>query len=320
MARKWNRNNVHFLERPGVSSYYLPAVVAASFFPQQMNIEQLRTQRAALEALATTLESMEEDARIAATEFRSSTQTTRTFIATLEKEATGGGAGSKIKEEPIVVMLASSSRWRRALIAEILPEGFEMAENPISPDIDEKAIRREDPEEMVKAIAAAKADKVLNVLQSSRKDADNNKVHLVICADQVVVYGTEVREKPLTKEQAKEHLQSYGLNQIPAKCVTAIVVACPETSERFEGIDTALQYFKKVPDRIADALVAKGDILYCAGSFVVEDPLLVPYLGERVGELESVQGMPRSLTQKLLMEASRSLRKHRNEVKRMKMA
>jgi septum formation protein len=43
--------------------------------------------------------------------------------------------------------------------------------------------------------------------------------------------------------------------------------------------------------------------MYCAGSFVVEDPLLQPFLGKREGELESVQGMPIALTNKLLEEA-----------------
>jgi septum formation protein len=273
----------------------------------------VRTQRAALEALATTLESMEEDARIAAREFRAATQTTKAFMAALEKEALAVTNERVPAAETFTVMLASSSKWRRALIAEILPEGFELAENPISPDINEKAIRREDPEDMVKAIAHAKADKVLSVLESTHR---KEKVHLVVCADQVVEYDNQVREKPLTKEQAKDHLQSYGANAKPAKCITGVVVVCTATQERFEGTDVALQYFKPVPDRVADALIAKGDIMHCAGSFVVEDPLMIPYLEKRVGEVESVQGMPRGTTRRLLLEASVALKKHLHESKR----
>ena len=52
------------------------------------------------------------------------------------------------------------AEWRRALVAGVLPEGFTMFDEQLSPDIDEKAIRRDDPAEMVLAIAHAKADKV----------------------------------------------------------------------------------------------------------------------------------------------------------------
>ena len=138
---------------------YLPLVgepfVATTTSPAMA--EALRNQRAALEALATTLESMEEDTRIAVRENRAAAHATREFIANLEKEVQRDSdsrekTSADLQEAPLTVMLASSSRWRRALMAEILPEGFKLAENPISPDIDEKAIRRDDPEDMVKAI------------------------------------------------------------------------------------------------------------------------------------------------------------------------
>src|SRR4051794_19905522 len=97
--------------------------------------QQERTQqRAALEALATTLDSMEEDLRLAAQEFRTATKTTREWMDTLEKEsvkAIRGEANAAARTEPVIVMLASSSRWRRALISQILPEGFQLAEQPI---------------------------------------------------------------------------------------------------------------------------------------------------------------------------------------------
>lgn len=286
-------------------------------------VEQLRTQRAALEALATTLESMEEDSRIATREFKKATKTTRDWMKQLQDEEERIGAShdaaisiqNGINGDKLTVMLASSSKWRRALISQILPEGFELSsQTPISPDIDEKAIRRDDPEEMVKAIAHAKADKVLTVL-----DANKINVDIIVCADQVVVFDTTVREKPLTTEQAKEHLMSYGEFSQPAKCITAVVVVCPSSQERFEGTNTALQYFKKIPERVADALIAKGDIMHCAGSFVVEDPLLANYLGERVGELESVQGMPKNLTRELVIEAGKALKRTQSGVKRGKL-
>lgn len=277
-------------------------------------MDQLKRQRAALEALATTLESMEEDARIATIEFKAAAKSTKQYMEAIEKEAvrTAQEAEEIKQEDPLVVMLASSSKWRRALIAQILPDGMVLADDPISPDIDEKAIRREIPEDMVKAIAHGKADKVISVLASGARK-DKPTVDIVICVDQVVCFGDQVREKPSSKQQAKEHLQSYGATNTPARCVSGLVVAVPETGSRFEGTDVAFQYFKPVPDKVADALIAKGDVMYCAGSFVVEDPLLAPYLSERVGEIESVQGMPKELTRKLVLDAAQELRKHRRE-------
>jgi len=202
---------------------------------------------------------------------------------------------------PIRVMLGSSSKWRASLIGAALPPGFVLVPEQLSPDIDEKAIRREDPNELVLAIAHAKADRLLQVL-SERPEAE--RPDLVICADQVIVCDGVVREKPVDAAQCKSHLQSYGILNKPAVCTSGIVVVSTKTLERFDGVDVAVQVINQVPDAVADALIAKGDIMYCAGSFVAEDPLLQPYLGDRTGEIESVQGMPVALTQRLLAQAT----------------
>ena len=69
------------------------------------------------------------------------------------------------------------------------------------------------------------------------------------------------------------------------------------------------------PDAVADALIARGEIMSCAGSFVVEDPDLKPYLGEREGELSSVQGLPAQLTRELLERANAARLEERARVK-----
>ena len=46
------------------------------------------------------------------------------------------------------------------------------------------------------------------------------------------------------------------------------------------------------PDEVVTAVIAKGDILQCAGGFMIDEPLLFPYLGERFGTRESVIGFP----------------------------
>lgn len=67
-------------------------------------------------------------------------------------------------------------------------------------------------------------------------------------------------------------------------------------------MDKALQHFLPVPTEIVDQLITKGDIMYCAGGFMIDDPLLGPYLGERIGEESSIIGLPISKTKALLAE------------------
>jgi len=196
------------------------------------------------------------------------------------------------------VLLGSSSKWRAQLVQAALPDGFQLCPERLSPDIDEKAIRRDDPSEMVVAIAQAKTTRLLEMLE------DREKPDLLICCDQVIVFNGQIREKPENEAQAKQHLLSYGDKQIPAICISGVVITNVKSGFRCFGVDIATQSFEKMPEEIADQLLAKGDIMYCAGSFVAEDPLLEPYLGDRQGEFESIQGMPIQLTKTLLLEAS----------------
>lgn len=52
-------------------------------------------------------------------------------------------------------------------------------------------------------------------------------------------------------------------------------------------MDVAKQHFDPIPEDVIDALIAKGDVLHSAGGFTVEDPLLAPFLGERIGTEDS---------------------------------
>ena len=93
------------------------------------------------------------------------------------------------------IILGSSSTSRKTVLTSM---GF--AFTVISPDIDEKAIRREDPRELIEAIAQAKMDAVLRLIQ---EDA------IVITSDQVMVVDGKVREKPQSKEEAYEFISTF---------------------------------------------------------------------------------------------------------------
>ncbi|PNX74798.1 maf-like protein, partial [Trifolium pratense] len=59
-------------------------------------------------------------------------------------------------------------------------------------------------------------------------------------------------------------------------------------------------YFNEIPDEIIEKLVDEGITLYVAGGLIIEHPLIFPYVKEVVGTTDSVMGLPKDLTEKLL--------------------
>mmetsp|Transcript_23177 Transcript_23177/g.64361 ORF Transcript_23177/g.64361 Transcript_23177/m.64361 type:complete len:275 (+) Transcript_23177:85-909(+) len=204
----------------------------------------------------------------------------------------------------IRVILGSSSKWRAQLVGRAIPDGFVLVPGGVAPDIDEKALGDRShgalAKELVSRIAQAKADALIPKLRAE----DPPVADVLITADQVIVFDGTVREKPVDKDQALEYLQSYGLTGHPAECVTGVVVSCVSSGKRFSGVDVAWQYFHQLPDDVANAVIAKGEVMHCAGSFMVDEPMLHPFLAERKGEVESVEGMPIALTTELLLKAA----------------
>eukprot|EP00191_Tetraselmis_sp_GSL018_P021558 CAMPEP_0177577992 /NCGR_PEP_ID=MMETSP0419_2-20121207/83_1 /TAXON_ID=582737 /ORGANISM="Tetraselmis sp., Strain GSL018" /LENGTH=195 /DNA_ID=CAMNT_0019066351 /DNA_START=289 /DNA_END=876 /DNA_ORIENTATION=+ len=191
-----------------------------------------------------------------------------------------------------------------------LPENFRLCDWFLAPNIDEKAVglrsNGASAGQLVRAVARAKVEALLPRLRETSQ-SEKETPHLLVTADQVIVFEDAIREKPAGPEQALEFLLSYGFTGSPAECVTCVAVCCVESGICIDGVDVAKQYFHPVPQHVAESVVAKGQVLQCAGSFAVEEPLLQPFLGEREGEFESVQGMPIELTRTLLLEAARSL-------------
>lgn len=85
----------------------------------------------------------------------------------------------------------------------------------IAPDIDEKAIRNPDPFLLPVIIAKAKATAILSRLHDSRGP------FMLLTADQIVLYGSEVREKPIDEAQATEFLSSYSEREVST--ISAVV-------------------------------------------------------------------------------------------------
>src|SRR3989339_1134219 len=175
------------------------------------------------------------------------------------------------------LILGSASKWRK-IILEKAGYTFEV----MTADIDEKAIRSENYEELPLLIARAKADALLlKIVEPS----------ILITSDQVVVCDGELWEKPKDEEEAKRFMKSYSEGKA-GQTNTAVVVTNTENGKRAEGVDIAKAYFKEIPDKIIEEYIKDGDASQCSGGFTIDHPLLIPYLDRIEGDNDSIEGLP----------------------------
>ncbi len=187
------------------------------------------------------------------------------------------------------VILGSTSRQRKKIFDTM---GFEYT--IMAPDIDEKAIRHSDPFTLTRMIASAKADALI-----ARVNEKYPMGALLLTCDQVVVYNGTIREKPINEDECREFLRSY--KSAPAECVCGIHVINTKTGKHIEGSDSAHQYFHEIPEHLISDLISQGDVLSSAGGFVIEHMKSV--LKTHTGEIETIMGLPKTLSLKLLYDA-----------------
>ncbi|MEK7098127.1 MAG: Maf family protein, partial [Patescibacteria group bacterium] len=77
-----------------------------------------------------------------------------------------------------------------------------------------------------------------------------------------------------------------------------------KTWKRAEGVDVVSLHFAPIPEDVIEKLISSGDIFTCAGGFSLEIAVLENLLGQIDGERESVIGMPKTLTERLIKEVS----------------
>ena len=159
------------------------------------------------------------------------------------------------------------------------------------PDIDEKAIRRDTAEELVIAIAEAKANELVPKV---------NEPAILITSDQVVLCQGEILEKPRSKEEARKFLGKYM--KFPAETIGAVVVTNTATGKRGKGIQRAKIYFKLLPEDVVERHIESGKALRGAGGFQVHDPELKNYIDYIEGTFDSVTGLSKELVLKLIKE------------------
>lgn len=186
------------------------------------------------------------------------------------------------------IILGSASKQRKKVLKR-MGYTFEV----MVADIDEKAIRLDDPKKLTMALALAKAEALrLKITEPA----------LLITADQVVMCNGEILEKPENPEQARRFLQGYA--QYPAQPINAVVVTNTETGVQKGENDENTVYFRKFPNDVIEQLIAQGNIFSQAGAYSVEDPLIAPYVERIVGTIDSVEGLSKEITERLMKEVT----------------
>ncbi|XP_021717080.1 maf-like protein DDB_G0281937 isoform X1 [Chenopodium quinoa] len=221
------------------------------------------------------------------------------------------------------IILGSKSKARREIMVEM---GYEFT--IMTADIDEKAIRKEKPEDLVMTLAEAKADAVISKLQIADKQVNDNEPTLLIAADtaeatltnssngdlrtdagptilitadQVVVYEGMIREKPSGKEEARQYLKDYSGRK--ASTVSSVLVTNLQTGFRKGEWDRVEIVFDEIPDDTIDKLIEEGAVLHVAGALIIEHPLIKPLVKQVVGTTDSVMGLPKAVTERLIAES-----------------
>jgi len=188
------------------------------------------------------------------------------------------------------IILGSSSKGRKLIMDELAKElnfTFEIAH----PDIDEKAIRFDDPQTLVTAIANAKADALISKIKEPA---------IIICSDQVVLYKNKIREKPTNKDEARQFLNDYSTYE--PETIGAVVVVNTANNKRACGIQTSKIHFKPLTKEIIDEHVESGASLDGAGGFIIHDQNLSKFIHKIEGGFDSATGLSKELVKKLIKE------------------
>ncbi|XP_048575220.1 7-methyl-GTP pyrophosphatase-like isoform X2 [Triticum urartu] len=198
--------------------------------------------------------------------------------------------------QPFKLILGSSSVARKNILNEM---GFEF--QVMTADIDERSIRREDPDELVMLLAEAKADAIMSRMNISDYQKEGDQPTLLITSDIVVVHEGIIREKPSSKEEARQFLKGYSGGHVST--VGGVVVTNLTTGKKLGSLDKAEVYFHDIPDEIIENLIDEGVVFRVAGGLLLEHPLVLPLVEAVVGSSDSVMGLSKDLANKLIHEA-----------------
>jgi septum formation protein len=173
------------------------------------------------------------------------------------------------------IVLASTSRYRRELLARILPPV-----RCVAPDIDESALAGELPEDQVARLARAKAERVSAQCPGA----------IVIGSDQLAASDAGTLGKPGGLEAARAQLAALSGREV--RFLTAVAVLDAADGRMLEALDVTEVLFRTLTAGEIDAYVERERPFDCAGSFKSEALGIVLFQRIRSDDPTALVGLP----------------------------
>lgn len=185
-----------------------------------------------------------------------------------------GASSSGVVSAPAVV-LGSGSRYRRELLARLLPV-FEV----VAPQVNETPLPGEPAAELANRLAALKADHVAGLRPGA----------IVIGSDQVAECDGRTLGKPGLAERAIEQLRTCSGRTLVLH--TAVCILAPDGQAGATHLDrTCLQFQTLTGDQIA-RYVERDQPFDCAGSFRFESLGAALFSAVDTRDPTAIQGLP----------------------------
>lgn len=190
------------------------------------------------------------------------------------------------------VVLASTSRYRRELLARLLPD---FAVN--APDVDETPIAGESPRDIAVRLASAKAQAVA----ARHPDA------IVIGSDQVAELDGRALGKPGSVEAARDQLAASSGKTVLFHTALCVVDARDGSAPVRSAVDSTQVVFRALDAPTIARYVDAEKPLDCAGSFKAEGLGIALFKRIESSDPTALIGLPLIALARLLREAGLSL-------------
>lgn len=191
-----------------------------------------------------------------------------------------------MKNEQPTIVLASSSRYRRELLAKIL-SNFATS----NPNIDESAKDLEKPSELALRLAIEKAEALANEFPNA----------LIIGSDQVAQLGNQALGKPGTSERAIEQLRLCSGQTVYFYTGLALHNSALGVTE--SCLDCVEVQFRDLSETEISNYIDRESPLDCAGSFKCEGLGITLFEKIHSNDPNSLVGLPLIELNRMLIKA-----------------
>lgn len=183
------------------------------------------------------------------------------------------------------LILATGSPYKRRLMRRLNVEFTSRA-----PEIDEKRLDGESPDEMARRLALEKAKAI----------AGDSSGGWILAGDQVVACDGRIFDKPTTRRRAIDQLRR--LQGTTHRLITQVALCGPDKSVTSDGVVYEM-VVRPLSDEQIRRYVDEDRPLDCAGSYKIEAAGIRLFEATRGDDPTAIEGLPLTRVWTLLLEA-----------------